>query len=192
MLGREVNQPAELMFRTPGTGDYEDQTKDQYVADLAQALLESHELAREHLKTAQRMAKRYFDLKLNTRELKAGDLVYQLDTATIKGKCKKLSPCWKGPGVIVKKLTPYLFKVKMKKTLTTANHDRLKLCADRQVPKWSQKLQVRIKQGHSWSGGTDDTGGGQDDSHSDPREIEDPITPTPDPNDNQELYCTCR
>ena len=37
-----------------------------------------------------------------------GGLVYQLGTATVKGKTGKLSPSWKGPGVVIEKLTPYL------------------------------------------------------------------------------------
>jgi hypothetical protein len=43
--------------------------------------------------------KRDYDVKVRVRELKLGDLVYQLDTATVKGKTRKLSPSWKGPGV---------------------------------------------------------------------------------------------
>jgi hypothetical protein len=32
-----------------------------------------------------------------------------LDTAAVKGKTQKLSPSWKGPGVVIEKLTPYLY-----------------------------------------------------------------------------------
>jgi hypothetical protein len=45
------------------------------------------------------------------KELKLGDLVYQLDTATVKGKTRKLSPSWKGPGVVIEKLTFYVLLV---------------------------------------------------------------------------------
>jgi len=86
MLHREVNQPAELMFHTPGLGESEPQPPEQYVMDLAKALLESHEAARANLKTAQLRAKLDYDLKMNSREFKVGELVYQLDTATVKGK----------------------------------------------------------------------------------------------------------
>ena len=44
------------------------------------------------LKQAQKRMKRDYDVKVRVRELKPGDLVYQLDTATIKGKSRKLSP----------------------------------------------------------------------------------------------------
>ena len=43
------------------------------------------------------------------RAYNEGDLVYVLDTATIKGQSKKLGPPWKGPGIIVIKFTSYLY-----------------------------------------------------------------------------------
>jgi hypothetical protein len=45
--------------------------------------------------------KRDYDVKVRVKELKLGDLVYQLDTATVKGKTRKLSSSWKGPGVVI-------------------------------------------------------------------------------------------
>jgi hypothetical protein len=53
--------------------------------------------------------KREYDVKVRVKELKLGDLVYQLDTATVKGKTRKLSPSWKGPGVVIEKWTPVPF-----------------------------------------------------------------------------------
>ena len=58
-----------------------------------------------------------------------------LDTATTKGRCKRLSP-WKGPGIITLVITPSLFRVKLKNAEMTANHDRLKPCKDRVIPCW--------------------------------------------------------
>jgi hypothetical protein len=78
-------------------------------------------------------------IKVRVRELKLGDLVYQLDTATIKEKTRKLSHSWKGPGVVIEKLTPYQYKIKVKRVIITANYDRLKLCQDREVPVWAQR-----------------------------------------------------
>jgi hypothetical protein len=48
------------------------------------------------------------------------------------------------PGVVIEKLTPYLYKIKLKRVIITANHDRLKLCHDREVPEWAQKLSQQI------------------------------------------------
>ena len=107
LLGREIGLPAELMFGSPGnTGQPEG---DQYVGELQTAIEGAHRVARETLKQSQKRMKRDYDVKVRVKELKLGDLVYQLDTATVKGKTRKLSPSWKGPGVVIEKLTPYLY-----------------------------------------------------------------------------------
>jgi hypothetical protein len=77
--------------------------------------------------------------------------VYQLDIATIKGKTRKWSPSWKGPGEIIEKLIPYLYKIKLKRVIITANHDRLKLCQDREVPEWAQRLSQQITEGAGYT-----------------------------------------
>lgn len=102
-------------------------------------------MARGNLKASQLTIKRDYDLKVVEHQYNVGDLVYQLDTATIKGKCRKLSPVWKGPGRVVEKLTPFLYRVQMKKSMFTANHDRLKLCRDRDVPSWAVHLREKLK-----------------------------------------------
>jgi hypothetical protein len=45
-------------------------------------------------------------------EYQLGDFVYVLDTAHIKGRAKKLDPSWKGPGIIVERLSPYIYRVR--------------------------------------------------------------------------------
>jgi hypothetical protein len=47
-------------------------------------------VVRETLKQSQKRMKRDYDVKVRVKELKLGDLVYQLDTATVKGKTRKL------------------------------------------------------------------------------------------------------
>jgi hypothetical protein len=168
MLGREIGLPAELMFGSPGnTGQPEG---DQYVEELQTAIEGAHRVARETLKQSQKRMKRDYDVKVRVKELKLGDLVYQLDTATVKGKTRKLSPSWKGPGVVIEKLTPYLYKIKLKQVIITANHDRLKLCHDREVPEWAQTQQIIEGTGYTKEkGGVKDQWGYRD-----------------------KLYCVCR
>ena len=145
MLGREVNLPAELMFRPPKTGQPPDLAG--YVGDLEEALRSAHEIARANLKTSQLRAKQAYDLRVVARQYKVGDVVYKLDTASLPGKCKKLNPMWRGPGVILARISPYLYKVKMKKALTTVNHDRLKLCRDRELPVWVNRAIEELQNG---------------------------------------------
>ena len=80
--------------------------------------------------------KRDYDLRILQRSYEEGDLVYLLDTASVKGKCKKLCSPWKGPAVITCKISGSLFRVKLKNAIFVVNHDRLKPCKDRQVPRW--------------------------------------------------------
>jgi hypothetical protein len=65
--------------------------------------------------------------------------VYLLDTATVKGKCQKLSPSWKGPGLIVQKLSDHLYRVRTRKLVILTNHDRMKKSEERDVPRWLLK-----------------------------------------------------
>ena len=88
-------------------------------------------------------------MKILEKQYEKGDLVYVLDTASIKGKCKKLSPPWKELGVVLDRLTPYIYKIKLQRVIFTANHDRLKTCRDRKIPVWLQKCQARMNRGEN-------------------------------------------
>ena len=96
-------------------------------------------VSRVKLKTSQKVNKRDYDLKTFTRTYSVGEPVYIFDTAVPKGKCAKLRPQWKGPGLIVRKLTDYLFEVLLRKKYETINHDRMKPCRDRKLPLWLMK-----------------------------------------------------
>ena len=129
MLGREVNQPVDLIFPSP--------TRDQppelsgYVSDLIAQSQLAHETARDKLETTQSV--------LVKNAYKDEDVVYVLDNTAVKGRCKKLSAVWKGPGLIIKVLSPYLYEVKLRGKVSIMNHDKLKPCKDREIPHWIQK-----------------------------------------------------
>lgn len=89
------------------------------------------ETARRRLNTSEERMKTDFDLKTATRPFDEGELVYMLDTATVKGK---LSPSWKGPGIILKKLLLYLCRIKTKTAVMVANHDHLQRSNERDIP----------------------------------------------------------
>ena len=138
MLGREVNIPAQLMFPmvTKKNEDVED-----YAQDLISSLQSAHTSARTNLKTSGKRMKRNYDLRVLLRPYKEGDIVYLLDTAVLKGKSRKLSSPWKGPAVIIKKITAYLYRVKLRNSVFVSNHDRMMPCKDRNIPAWIQKFQ---------------------------------------------------
>ena len=65
-----------------------------------------------------------------------GDVVHILDEASVKGQCKKWCPPWRGPGIIIKKFSSYLFRVKLRNAIMVLNHDMIKRCRDRSLPAW--------------------------------------------------------
>ena len=147
MLGREINLPADLIFKPSREEKYEDE--EEYVAKLRTKLRTAHEIARETLQTTQETMKRDYDIKMNLHEYKCGDLVYVLDTANIKGRAKKLDPPWKGPGIIADKLTSYVYKIKLENKILVINHDRIKKCRDRTIPTWLREVKNRFDSGEN-------------------------------------------
>ena len=87
---------------------------------------------RQTLKATQKRSKRDYDLRTRRREYQVGQWVYVLDTAHIKGRCKKLSPPWRGPARIVEKLSPNNYRVAYRRAVVTLHHDKLKPCTDRE------------------------------------------------------------
>ena len=130
MLGREVNTPAYLML--PQVSERKDDVEG-FVAELVESIQKAHEVARSNLRTATKRMKRNYDLRILQRTYAVKDPVYILDKASVKGECKKLGIVWKGPGIIVTKLSAYLYRVKVRNAL---NHDMIKLCRDRKLPLW--------------------------------------------------------
>jgi hypothetical protein len=106
-----------------------------YVKELWEEIGRAHNTARQNLNTSLKRMKRSYDLRILARSYDKGDPVYVLDTATVKGKCKKLAPLWKEPGVI----SAFIYREKVKNTVFVTNHDRLKPCRDRKLPVWLQK-----------------------------------------------------
>lgn len=102
MLGREIAHPVDLVYPLTLTR-HSDKDLDQYLAELIRNICIAHETARDTLNTTQSIMKRNYDLKILEKAYRVGDIVYVLDTATVKGKCRKLTPPWKGPGLIVNK-----------------------------------------------------------------------------------------
>ena len=145
MLGRETSQPADLMFGEGQVKTYSG--NDEYVMGLENAIKNAREVARKTLNSTQKKMKRDYDVKILEKQYEKGDVVYVLDTASIKGKCRKLSPAWKGPGIVLERLTPYIYKIKLQRVIFTANHDRLKACRDRKIFVWLPECQAKLNRG---------------------------------------------
>ncbi|CAC5407124.1 unnamed protein product [Mytilus coruscus] len=121
-----------------------DQDICKYVQNLRNSLEDAHNIARENLKSAQKRQKQDFDLNLNFRKYCVGDIVLKLDTARKVGISPKLKAPWKGPCVVIEVKSPVLLKIKDRKREEVVHHDRLKLCIDREIPLWLQRLRNDI------------------------------------------------
>ena len=104
----------------------------EYVQKLVKSLKESHHVARQNLKKAQKNMKRNNDLCIWERNYGEEDKVYVLDNTVIKGKSKQPSAPWKGSEIILEKVTSYLFRVQIRNKVMVVNHDRIKMCIDKQ------------------------------------------------------------
>ena len=131
MFGREINIPADLMFASVMTE--ESMLVNEYIQKLVVSLRESHQIARKKLKETQKRMKKNYDLRILEKTYETGDKVNVQGEAVSQGTCKKIAPPWKGPGIIIENITPYLFRIQIRNKVMLVNHDKIKLCRDRQV-----------------------------------------------------------
>ena len=139
MLGREVLEPTDLML---GTVDQHlrQETPVEYVKKLEDRLKRVHKQARDTLLSAQRRQKKDYDLKVLERKYNVGDLVYLINSSSKVGQSNKLKPIWKGPYLVIKVISPVLFRIKGRKREVVVHHDRFKPCMDRSIPMWMHRL----------------------------------------------------
>ena len=108
-----MNTPAYLMF--PLSAE-EHQDSDQFVAKLTRNIQTAHNAARTQLKTTLKRMKRDYDFRgVVKRNYQVKDIVYVLDTAVLKGSCRKLSSPWKGPAIVLERLSAALFRVQLRR-----------------------------------------------------------------------------
>ena len=94
--------------------------------------------------SAQRRQKKDYDLKVLERKYNVGDVVYVINSSSKVGQSNKLKPIWKGPYLLIKVISPVLFRIKGHKREVVVHHDRLKPCMDRSIPMWMRRLRHRV------------------------------------------------
>jgi hypothetical protein len=141
IFGRENVHPIDSFL---GLNMAEKQEISEYVKNLRDTLVEVHYLARTNIKAAQMRQKKYYDVVINYRTYKVGDVVLKVDTVRKIGVSPKLKSPWKGPYIVLEVKSPVLYRIKNRKTIKVVHHDRLKLCNDREFPKWLRKLRSDI------------------------------------------------
>ena len=108
LFGHEVRLPLDVMY---GREPHQPEAASEYARNLRSTLEEAHERAREHLKTAQRRQKDYYDRCVAGDEIKVGDHVYLPVPVLQSGQTKKLHSPWHGPHVVVKKISDLTYRI---------------------------------------------------------------------------------
>ena len=103
---------------------YQEVGVDQYVSDLHNQILKTHELARDKLKSSQKSMKR--DLCVRDQKIKVRYLVYWR-----RNVVKKVESVWRGPAVIIEVKLDSVYIVKSRRKQKVMHHDKLKLCESR-------------------------------------------------------------
>ena len=106
-----MNKPAYLMF--PLSAE-EHQDIDQFLAKLTRNIQTAHNAARTQVKTTLKRMKRDYDMRGVVKRNYLAK-VYLLDTAVLKGSCRKLSSPWKGPAIVIERLSAALFQVQLRR-----------------------------------------------------------------------------
>ena len=129
MLGREVLEPIDLML---GTVDQhlQQETPVEYVKKLEERLKRVHKQARDTLLSAQRRQKKDYDLKVLERKYNVGDLVYLINSSSKVGQSNKLKPIWNGPYLVIKVISPVLFRIKGRKREVVVHHGQVNSYVD--------------------------------------------------------------
>ena len=137
MLGREVSTPLDIMLGTQSSSPI---ISNDYVRELSSAMSDAHILARQTLRAAQLRQKKDYDVKLVENSYEVGDPVYLVDSAKKVGEVSKLRSPWKGPYIVTEVISSILYRVKNRKKTLVVNHDRMKLCRDKEMPNWLTRI----------------------------------------------------
>ncbi|KAF7644046.1 hypothetical protein LDENG_00228990 [Lucifuga dentata] len=137
MTGRKMTLPLHLVYQPGGGTIATVYTAQQYMADLHAPLKNTFAFAQKHLEKSAEGRKAYYDQKASQDELQVGDKVWyyifiQPNAKVNQGRItQKLLPCWSGLYVIVNKLSPVAYWIKVTQGQKTP------------ILKWVHKNQIR-------------------------------------------------
>ena len=143
MLGREVTQPADIMFK-PDLAAYAGEAPAEYVTKLRETLANVHDITREHLHVAQNRQKRTYDQRVHYTKFSVGDIVYRLNKASKVKSSNKLKAPWEGPFIVTQIMSPVLVKIRNRKREFVCHHNNLATKPLREIPLWIQRLRHKL------------------------------------------------
>lgn len=131
MLGREIAVPLDIQFGSP----VESMCTSEWVNKLKERLDWAHDLARNNIELEMVRQKRYHDTKLSWESFNPGQKVYIYFPVVQKGTSRKLTSFWRGPFLIIDKLSDLTYRVRddESKAEQVVHIDRMKQCHSRTV-----------------------------------------------------------
>jgi hypothetical protein len=145
VMGREVDFPLDVVC-CMGPVDNGIQHP-EYVTKLRQDLVEAYETARENLKEAACVQKKYYDVGVRGMSFKEGDVVYVQDKTRRTGVCPKLECQWKGPYLVNAVINDVTYEVLMGRNKSKVFHfNLLKPCFSKELPVWLKRAQNRLSE----------------------------------------------
>ena len=139
MFGREVHLPISILLGESPSTIQDGTTQADYVSEIQTKMSEIFHYVRQNVQKSMKSQRKDYNTRIAVNNYKAGDLVYCLDETRTVGLSPKLkSDPWKGPFVIVRKISDILFEIKgsLKGNLKVIHHDRLKPYISDDVPSW--------------------------------------------------------
>ena len=110
MLGSEVKMPSDVMF-SDVSDSQEPESFGSYVESIRNKMRKAHKVAQEHLKVKAKRQKDNYDAKSSFNHYCVGDYVWYLTERRQIGENPKLYMPYKGPYVIVDKLSDIDFVI---------------------------------------------------------------------------------
>ena len=139
-FGREPTSPVDLQFALPRRDPLQPH---EYLAQLRSSITRAHEAVREKLKLRQIANKRSYDIRIIHKHYDPGDAVYILNKTPVEGIPKKLLPVYKGPALVVERLSSFIYRCRLRQKMLIVHHDHLKPCKG-DVPKWLQRARNNL------------------------------------------------
>ena len=144
VFGRDIVLPMEAVIGRPFSPEQADGAVqvEEHISKIQGRLETAHRIARQHLKVNSEYQKRHYDIKAKKRSLFPGQAGWLADPTRKKGVCTKLSPRWKGPFLVIKKLDDltYLVKKSEKQRAAVFHLDRLEPYQGRNILTWFSKV----------------------------------------------------
>jgi hypothetical protein len=129
VYGRKPKVPMDLLYNNPSVDL--NLTPDDYAKNLSNTMRSAFEEAKANQNVKLKIEKYYYDRTSRAASYAVGDEVLLLDTATKPGQLAKFKKRWKGPFIVMAKLSDLNYQIKpydRRGKRIIVHQNRLKTC----------------------------------------------------------------